>query len=70
MIKDSSLVSLIAVPELMQVALSIGKGSFMVPTMLVLAAAAYLALSIAGDRLAHRAARRLGLASPAKGAGR
>lgn len=67
MIKDSSLVSLIAVPELMQVALSIGKGAFMVPTMLVVAAGAYLALSIAGDRLANIAARRLGLASPAKG---
>ena len=67
MIKDSSLVSLIAVPELMQVALSIGKGAFMVPTMLVLAAVAYLALSVAGDRLANLAARRLGLATPPKG---
>jgi polar amino acid transport system substrate-binding protein len=63
MIKDSSLVSLIAVPELMQVALSLGKGAFMVPTMLVVAAGVYLALSVAGDRLANAIARRTGLAT-------
>lgn len=63
MIKDSSLVSLIAVPELMQVALGIGKATFMVPAVLVAAAAYYLVLSLVADRLARRlaAARGLGI---------
>jgi polar amino acid transport system substrate-binding protein len=54
MIKDSSLVSLIAVPELMQVALGIGKATFMVPAVLVAAALYYLVLSCAADSLARR----------------
>jgi polar amino acid transport system substrate-binding protein len=54
MIKDSSLVSLIAVPELMQVALGIGKATLMVPAVLVAAAAYYLLLSLAADWLARR----------------
>jgi polar amino acid transport system substrate-binding protein len=54
MIKDSSLVSLIAVPELMQVALGIGKATFMVPAVLVAAALYYLVLSCAADWLARR----------------
>jgi polar amino acid transport system substrate-binding protein len=57
MIKDSSLVSLIAVPELMQVALGIGKATFMVPTVLVVAAAYYLLLSIMADAAARRLTR-------------
>lgn len=61
MIKDSSLVSLIAVPELMQVALGIGKATFMVPTVLVAAAAYYLVLSLAADAFARRLARARGL---------
>jgi len=61
MIKDSSLVSLIAVPELMQVALGIGKATFMVPTVLVAAAAYYLVLSLAADWLAKRFATARGL---------
>ncbi len=60
MIKDSSLVSLIAVPELMQVALGIGKATFMVPTVLVAAAAYYLVLSLAADLIARRLARARG----------
>lgn len=71
MIKDSSLVSLIAVPELMQVALGIGKATFMVPAVLVAAAAYYLVLSLAADWLAKRfaTARRLnGLAGGRRGA--
>lgn len=61
MIKDSSLVSLIAVPELMQVALGIGKATFMVPAVLVVAAAYYLVLSLLADRLARRLAATRGL---------
>jgi polar amino acid transport system permease protein len=57
MIKDSSLVSLIAVPELMQVALGIGKATFMVPAVLVVAAAYYLLLSIMADAAARRLTR-------------
>jgi polar amino acid transport system substrate-binding protein len=57
MIKDSSLVSLIAVPELMQVALGIGKATFMVPAVLVVAAGYYLLLSLAADAIARRLAR-------------
>jgi ABC-type amino acid transport system permease subunit len=47
-------VSLIAVPELMQVALGIGKATLMVPAVLVAAAAYYLLLSLAADWLARR----------------
>jgi ABC-type amino acid transport system permease subunit len=57
MIKDSSLVSLIAVPELMQVALGIGKATFMVPAVLVVAAAYYLILSVGADFIARRLTR-------------
>jgi polar amino acid transport system permease protein len=54
MIKDSSLVSLIAVPELMQVALGIGKATFMVPEVLALAALYYFALSWIADITCRR----------------
>jgi polar amino acid transport system permease protein len=55
MIKDSSLVSLIAVPELMQVALGIGKATFMVPEVLALAAIFYFVLSWVADITCRRA---------------
>jgi len=59
LIKDSSLVSMIGVQELLAVALGIGKASFAVPAMLVAAAAFYLVLSLVADgfgrSLEHRA---------------
>ncbi|MFN4257996.1 MAG: ABC transporter permease subunit [Gemmataceae bacterium] len=51
MLKDSCLVSVIGVPELLQVALGIGKSRFIVPEMLIYAAIIYLILSLAADRL-------------------
>ncbi len=49
LIKDSSLVSMIGVQELLAVALGIGKASFAVPSMLVAAAAFYLVISLLAD---------------------
>ena len=49
MIKDSCLVSVIGVPELLQSALGIGKAKFIVPKMMVIAAAVYLVLCAASD---------------------
>ena len=53
LIKDSSLVSMIGVQELLAVALGIGKASFAVPSMLVAAAAFYLVLSLLADWFGH-----------------
>ena len=46
MLKDSSLVSIIGVTELLQVATGIGKSRFNMPQMLVVAALFYLAMSV------------------------
>ena len=51
MLKDSSLVSVIGVPELMNAALNLGKSRFSVPEFLALAAGVYLVLSLLADRL-------------------
>ncbi|MEY2715934.1 MAG: hypothetical protein RIT24_2277 [Planctomycetota bacterium] len=59
LIKDSCLVSVIGVTDLLSVCLGIGKSRFTVPEMLVTAAAAYLVLSIAGDLLGASLERRL-----------
>ncbi|MCE2881961.1 MAG: ABC transporter substrate-binding protein/permease [Planctomycetaceae bacterium] len=59
LIKDSCLVSVIGVTDLLGVCLGIGKARFTVPEMLVIAAAVYLALSVAGDLLGARLERRL-----------
>ncbi|MFM7052857.1 MAG: ABC transporter permease subunit [Planctomycetota bacterium] len=59
LIKDSCLVSVIGVTDLLSVCLGIGKARFTVPEMLVIAATVYLALSIAGDLLGNRLERRL-----------
>jgi polar amino acid transport system substrate-binding protein len=59
MIKDSCLVSVIGVPELLQTALGVGKARFIVPKMLVIAAAMYLVLCAAADWLGHALERRL-----------
>ena len=59
MLKDSCLVSVIGVQELLTVALGIGKSRFDVPTMLVLAALIYLVLSWAADWLGRRVEARL-----------
>ena len=74
LIKDSCLVSVIGVTDLLAVCLGIGKARFSVPEMLVIAATVYLVLSIAGDLfgnwIEHRLrARGFGAASAhAKGA--
>jgi polar amino acid transport system substrate-binding protein len=73
LIKDSCLVSVIGVTDLLGVCLGIGKSRFSVPEMLVIAAVVYLVLSIAGDLLGGWIERRLrarGFSAPAKGAHR
>jgi len=59
LIKDSCLVSVIGVTDLLAVSLGIGKARFTVPEMLVIAATVYLVLSIAGDLLGNWLERRL-----------
>lgn len=59
MLKDSCLVSVIGVQELLTVALGIGKARFDVPTLLVLAAVIYLLMSWAADLLGRRLESRL-----------
>jgi ABC-type amino acid transport system permease subunit len=59
LIKDSCLVSVIGVTDLLGVCLGIGKARFSVPEMLVIAAVVYLALSVAGDLLGNWLERRL-----------
>jgi polar amino acid transport system permease protein len=59
MIKDTSLVYVIGVRELTAVALGIGKARLMVPQLLVAAAAFYLVVSLAADRLGKRIEARL-----------
>ncbi|MFZ4750738.1 MAG: ABC transporter permease subunit [Phycisphaerales bacterium] len=59
LIKDSCLVSVIGVTDLLSVCLGIGKSRFTVPEMLLIAAVVYLVLSIAGDLVGHRIERRL-----------
>ena len=68
LIKDSCLVSVIGVTDLLGVCLGIGKSRFSVPEMLVIAAVVYLVLSIAGDLLGGWIERRLrarGFSTPA-----
>ena len=59
LIKDSCLVSVIGVTDLLAVCLGIGKARFSVPEMLVIAATVYLVLSIAGDLFGNWLERRL-----------
>ena len=59
MIKDSCLVSVIGVPELLQTALGVGKAKFIVPKMMVLAAAVYLALCAFADWLGRTLEKKL-----------
>lgn len=59
LIKDSCLVSVIGVTDLLSVCLGIGKSRFTVPEMLVIAAVVYLVLSIAGDLAGNWIERRL-----------
>jgi His/Glu/Gln/Arg/opine family amino acid ABC transporter permease subunit len=59
MIKDTSLVYVIGVRELTAVALGIGKARLLVPQLLVAAAAFYLAVSLAADRIGKRIEARL-----------
>ena len=59
LIKDSCLVSVIGVTDLLGVCLGIGKARFSVPEMLVIAAAVYLVLSVAGDLFGNWLERRL-----------
>jgi polar amino acid transport system substrate-binding protein len=59
MLKDSCLVSVIGVSELLNVALSIGKAQFAVPQLLVMAAVLYLILSLAADWLGRSLEARL-----------
>lgn len=59
LIKDSCLVSVIGVTDLLGVCLGIGKSRFTVPEMLVIAAVVYLALSVAGDLFGAWLERRL-----------
>jgi polar amino acid transport system permease protein len=59
LIKDSCLVSVIGVSDLLAVCLGIGKARFTVPEMLVIAATVYLVLSIAGDLFGNWLERRL-----------
>jgi len=54
MLKDSCLVSVIGVQELLSVALGIGKARFTVPEMLLAAALLYLLMSLAADVLGKR----------------
>jgi polar amino acid transport system substrate-binding protein len=68
MIKDSSLVSVIGVPELLQTALGIGKSKFIVPKMLVIAALAYLVLCAVADWIGRRVEARLRTSANANGA--
>jgi His/Glu/Gln/Arg/opine family amino acid ABC transporter permease subunit len=51
MLKDSCIVYVIGVQELLTVALGIGKSRVAVPELLVMAAAIYLVLSLAAERL-------------------
>ena len=73
LIKDSCLVSVIGVTDLLGVCLGIGKARFSVPEMLVIAAVVYLLLSIAGDLFGNWLERRLRArgfaAAPAHGMG-
>lgn len=64
LIKDSSLVSMIGVQELLAVALGIGKASFAVPSLLVAAAAFYLVLSLLADWLGRVLERRAAAVRP------
>ena len=59
LIKDSCLVSVIGVSDLLSVCLGIGKARFTVPEMLAVAAIVYLVLSIAGDLVGRALERRL-----------
>ncbi len=59
MIKDSCLVSVIGVPELLQTALGVGKAKFIVPKMMVLAAAVYLILCAFADWLGRTLEKKL-----------
>jgi polar amino acid transport system permease protein len=59
MIKDSCLVSVIGVPELLQTALGVGKAKFIVPKMMVLAAAVYLVLCAAADWMGRTLEKKL-----------
>lgn len=59
LIKDSCLVSVIGVTDLLSVCLGIGKSRFDVPEMLAIAAALYLVISIAGDVFGAWLERRL-----------
>ena len=59
LLKDSSLVSVIGVQELLQVAMGIGKARFDMPAMLLMAAAIYLVLSWVADLLGKRLEARL-----------
>ncbi len=66
MIKDSCLVSVIGVPELLQTVLGVGKAKFIVPKMLVIAAAVYLVLCAAADWMGRRLEARLKRSARAK----
>ena len=59
LIKDSCLVSVIGVTDLLSVCLGIGKSRFSVPEMLLVAGVVYLALSVVGDLVGTRIERRL-----------
>ena len=59
LIKDSCLVSVIGVTDLLSVCLGIGKSRFSVPEMLLVAGVVYLALSVFGDLVGTRIERRL-----------
>jgi polar amino acid transport system substrate-binding protein len=59
MLKDSCLVSVIGVSELLNVALGIGKARFEVPQLLAMAAVLYLVLSLVADWLGKRLEARL-----------
>jgi polar amino acid transport system substrate-binding protein len=59
MLKDSCIVYVIGVRELLTVALGIGKAQFKVPQMLLAAALLYLILSLAADWLGRRLEARL-----------
>ncbi len=59
MLKDSSIVSVISVAELLYVATSAGKATFLLPQMLLAAALLYLVLSLAADALGKRIEGRL-----------
>ncbi|HEY3319504.1 MAG TPA: amino acid ABC transporter permease [Planctomycetota bacterium] len=59
MLKDSSLVSVLGVQELLNKALTIGRSNFTVPKMLVVAAAIYLVMSLVCYMLGKYAERKL-----------